>query len=441
MSRESEAEYAVLGAMLLVNESFWKVADLLTPEDFSLPMHKRLFALIGDQVRKGEPADPITLGEIAGDAVCAYALDCQSTTPSAANVIAYADIVRRHAEARRLRQAGQAIASCESYEAAQGLLAAVRPSQAQRLKTVREGLAEMVDGLQVRFDAEGDISGVPTGLASLDALTAGWQPGNLIVCAARPGMGKSAFALQAAIAAGRSLFFSLEMTAGELMERAVANVGQIPHRWLRFPKDAPDYAMESITAHSRDVSKLPLLLDDKAGRDVDAICSLARQAHMQEPLRLIVVDHLGIIARPGKHDPSELGAITAQLKRLAKDLGVPVLLLCQLNRGVEGRPEKRPQLSDLRDSGRIEEDADVVLCLYRDEFYTPQGSPLAGYFEAIVRKNRSGELGTAWAKSLLAQMRLESCDEVRPVSASASTDRNAGFSARGTTRREPATVS
>ena len=144
-------------------------------------------------------------------------------------------------------------------------------------------------------------------------------------------------------------------------------------------------------------------MDDTSGITADACYSRIRQAHMADPLRLAVIDHLGLFDRPGKHDPSEIGLITSGAKRLAKDLGIPVMLLCQLNRGLESRTDKRPQLADLRDSGRIEEDADVVIGLYRDEYYNASG-PLAGYLEAIVLKNRSGEKGTAWAKSPEAAM-------------------------------------
>lgn len=443
MTREHDAEYAVIGALLGANDAFWRVADLLTAEDFTEAMHARIFALVAERMQKGQPADPVTLGEIAGDDVARYAYQCASDCYAPGNLLTYADLVRKHGEGRRLRAAGQRIAQCDDYDAAQALLAAVRPAQAQRIKTATDGLREMAEALQRRYDADGSVSGVPTSLASLDALTAGWQPGNLIIVAARPGMGKSAFALQAAIAAGRTLYSSLEMTAGELTERAVANVGDLPHRWIRFPNDAPDYAGARVTDACKRVVTLPLLIDDSPGLSADAVFSRMRQAHLVEPLRLGIVDHLGLIRRPGKHDPSELGQITAAAKQVAKELSIPVLLLCQLNRGLESRTDKRPTLADLRDSGRIEEDADVVIGLYRDEYYNPdKNAPLAGYCEAIVLKNRSGEKGTAWARSLLGHMRLESCDEPDRPAANAGTNGNGGgFQARGGAGRKPAEVS
>lgn len=423
-----DVEHAVLGSLLTNNAAYWQVADKISADDFSDPRNRAVYLALAEGIRASKPVDPFTLAESHGDELAQYAMPLWSTgLPSSAT--AYADAVRRQGEARRLRKAGQVIASCGSFEEAQAVLAEVRPAQSTKIKSVKEGLSEMALALQRRYDADGEVSGVPTSLASLDALTSGWQPGNLIVVAARPGMGKSAFALQAAIAAGRTFYTSLEMTAGELVERAVANVGALPHRWLRFPLDAPDHASGLVLTTSREVAKLPLLIDDTPGLTADAAFSRIRQAHMVEPLRLAVIDHLGLFARPGKHDPSELGLITAGAKQLAKALGIAVVLLCQLNRGLEGRPNKRPQLSDLRDSGRIEEDADAVIGLYRDEYYYPNG-PLAGYVEAIVLKNRSGELGTAWAKSLLSCMRMESCDAPeRPTETTGSAAPSGGFRA------------
>jgi replicative DNA helicase len=434
-------EDSLLRVLMADNATFWQVAEIVCPDDFS-PKARKLYGAIADAVKAGQSADAVTLADTLGDELGLEAVDIASKAIGvASNVASYARMVAEKGEARRVQQAGARIALCDSYAAAQALLATVRPMQTQKLKSVKDGLGEMVDTLQRRYDANGDVSGIPTGVASLDLLTAGWQPGNLVVLAARPGMGKSAFAVQAAIAAGRTLFFSLEMTAGELMERAVSNIGSIPGRWLRFPRDAPDHAMSLVTEASRKVSMLPLLLDDSAGLTVEAICSRARQEHMADPVKLIIVDHLGLIAREGKHDPSELGAITAQLKRLAKETGATVLLLCQLNRGLEARNDKRPQLSDLRDSGRIEEDADIVLMLYRDEYYT-KGGPLDGFLEIIIRKNRSGEQGTAWAKSLLGCMQLESCDAPeQPIGQAASNDGGGGFKARFGANNQPRPVS
>jgi len=433
MSRPLEAEQAVLGGLMLDPSAIVRVSDLLTAGDFQHKGHQLIFRAIKELFEAGSPYDAVTLGEwfesrgqsgaVQGGS---YLIDLASGTPSAANIRAYAEIVAKVSETARVRSAGQRIALASTYAEGQALLADAAPRRSSALKSVKDGLGEMVESLQRRFDASGDVTGVPTGIASLDALTGGWQPGNLIIAAGRPGMGKSAFAVQAAIAAERALFVSLEMTAGELIERAVCNVGHIPNRWFRFPKEAPDHAMERIGEASKQVAGLRLSFDDSPSLNMDAIECVIRQAHMADPLRLIVVDHLGIIGREGKHDASELGAITARMKRLAKEIA-PVLLLCQLNRGLESRTDKRPMLSDLRDSGRIEEDADMVIGMYRESYYAEHKDPDADYLELLIRKNRSGEQATAWALARLGEMRLESADE--PVRHVAANEGGGGFAA------------
>lgn len=431
----SAAAQNVIGGLLCDNAAYWRIADIVRAEDFPQD-YRGLFARIAEAAANGETYDSVTALDDGYD----FALDLAANTVGTANIEGWARRIADASETRKVRDAGRRIATCESYEDAQTILGSVRPQQMAKVKSVRDGLGEMAASLQRRFDADGMLSGVPTGVESLDLLTGGWQPGNLVIVAGRPGMGKTAYALQNALAAGRTLYFSLEMTAGELIERAVANVGQLPHKWIRFPKDAPDHAMQLIAEASRSVSELPLKIDDSAARTVDGIAAIARQAHMADPLRMIVVDHLGLIARPGRHDASELGAITAALKRLAKETA-PVLLLCQLNRSLESRTDRRPVLADLRDSGRIEEDADVVMAVYRDEEYQPDG-PLAGYVELILRKNRSGEKKTAWARAMLGQMRLESCDAPeRPISEPSADGRRGGISSRFRARSQSSAFS
>lgn len=435
MSRVVDAEQAVLGGVMLVPESYWRINTLLTPDDFTRRDHALIWRAMGDFAAAGRPMDSVTLGEwfeaeglssLVGNG--AYLVDLHSNTPSAANVTAYAEIVAQAGERRRVQQAGRRIAQAESYAEAATLLAEASPRTSSRIKSVKDGASEMVDALQRRFDADGSVTGIPTGLESLDALTAGWQPGSLNILAGRPSMGKTAFAVQSAIAADRVMFLSLEMPAGQLVERAVCNIGGIPYRWFLFPKDAPDYAMERISAATAQVMKLRMSFDDRAGITLDAIEAVVKQAHMLDPLKLIVVDHLGLVARPGKHDPSELGAITSGLKRIAKEVA-PVLLLAQLNRSLESRNDKRPMLSDLRDSGRIEEDADTVIGLYRESYYTKNTDPSTDYLEAIVLKNRNGEKGTAWGLARLGHMRIESADE--PAGQVEQVGGGGGFASRG----------
>lgn len=425
----------VIGGLLVDSSAYWRIANLVVEQDFPKSL-RPLFAYVRDSLSAGEKVDAITAWEAGHES----AIDLASTVYSVANIEAYAKLVAEDGERSRVREAGQRISLAASYSEAQALLAEVRPQQVSKVKSVKDGLGEMVEALQRRYDADGTVTGIPTGVESLDLLTAGWQPTELVVVAGRPGMGKTAFALQAALTGVRTLYFSLEMSAGQLTERAVANIGQIPARWMKFPKDAPDHAMERITDASRKLSTFPLLIDDSPARTVDRIGAITRQLHMADPIGLVVVDHLGLVDRDHRNDASELGQVTKQLKRLAKELNTTVLLLCQLNRDLEKRPDKRPVMADLRDSGRIEEDADVVLALYRDEYYTPNG-PLAGYLEMILRKNRSGEQATAWAKALLGQMRLESCDEPeQSIASAAANDGRGGFASRFSSRSQPRTL-
>lgn len=433
-----EAEQAVIGGIMLDPTAYHRVAEILTEADFTEKAHVVTYRAIRVMMGEGMPIDAITVAEWLESKNCgqyvqggAYLVDLTSNTPSAANIVAYAEIVAKQAEARRIRTAGERIASCGGYAEAQALLAAVRPQQASRLKTATDGLREMVDALQARFDADSVVTGTPTGLASLDEITGGWQAGDLVGIGGATSMGKTAFALQAAIAGGRCYYASLEMMASQLFERVISNVGHIPYRYIRFPKEAPDDFMARLNDAARIAKALPLIVDDQPGLSLDQVAARARQLHMVEPLKLIVVDHLGLMKRPRKHAASELGEIAIGLKNLAKELAVPVLMLVQLNRESKKHDDKRPELEAFRDSGEIEEALDTAVFVYRDEYHNPNG-PLRGYAELIVRKQRQGERNvTAWAKSYLGEMRFESCDAPeRPAGDVASNDGRGGFASR-----------
>lgn len=430
-----EAEQAVLGGILQRPEAYHRVSDVLGEEDFTSRDHIAIYRALRNMLRDGEAVDFITVGDwLAGKGfghLAAYLTDLVANTPGAANITAYAGIVSTQAERRRVQAAGERIAVCESYAEAQAALAAVRPQQTARLKSATDGLREMVDALQARFDADSVVTGTPTGLASLDEITGGWQAGDLVGIGGATSMGKTAFALQAAIAGGRCYYASLEMMASQLFERVISNVGHIPYRHIRFPKEAPDDFMGRLMDAAAVARELPLIVDDQPGLSLDQISSRARQLHMVEPLRLIVVDHLGLMKRPRKHASSELGEIAIGLKNLAKELAVPVLMLVQLNRAGHKADDKRPELEAFRDSGEIEEALDTAVFVYRDEYHNPNG-PLRGYAELIVRKQRQGERNvTAWAKSYLGEMRFESCNEPeRPTGDATGNGSGGGFASR-----------
>jgi replicative DNA helicase len=437
-------EDSLLRVLMADNAAYWRVAEIVCADDFT-PKARALFAAIEAAVKAGEQADSVTLAEKLGDGLGNEAMDIAvNAVGASANVETYAKLVAQRGEAKRVRDAGSRIALVDSFAEAQSLLAAVRPQQAARLKDAEAGLGEMLTAMQARFNADSAVTGTPTGLASLDEITGGWQEGDLIGVGGSTSSGKTAFALQSALAAGRCYYASLEMMAAQLYERVVSNVGHIPYRYIRFPKEAPDEfvckggLMHRAVAEAR---KSPLIVDDQPGLSVEQVSARARQLHMVEPLRLIVVDHLNLIRRPRKHDATELGDIAIALKNLAKELRVPVMVLVQFNRGVG---KERPELDAFRNSGEIEEALDTAVMVYREEYHNPHG-PLAGYAEFIIRKQRQGERNvTAWAKSYLSQMRFESCDEPeqqQPANDAGRNHQRGGFASRYQPRKEPRLVS
>lgn len=424
----SNASDYVIGGLLHESDAYWRIASIVTADDF--PANERaLFSYIVEGVKAGEARDHITAMDAGFDA-----LSYRNAFGSTANIEGWAKLVAEDGERKRVRDAGRRMELCESYAEAQAILAAVRPQQNAQLKTAKDGLREMMEAMKVRFNADSVVTGTPTGLESLDVLTGGWQAGDLIGVGGETSSGKTAFALQCSVAAGRCYYASLEMMASQLFERVVSNVGRIPYRFIRFPTEAPSHIIDPgglLTIATKDAMEIPLIVDDQAGLSFDQIASRARQLHMQEPLKLIVVDHLNLIRRPRKNDAAELGEIAIGLKNLAKDLRVPVMVLVQLNRGQKQRADRRPQLEDFRNSGEIEEALDTAVMVYRDEYHHPDG-PLKGYAEFIIRKQRQGERNvTAWAKSYLSEMRFESADEPeRPTSDAGGNDQRGGFASR-----------
>lgn len=410
----SYAEQNVMGALLCDTSAYWRIADTLRPEDFSRD-NRALFVRIAEAAKEGRLYDVIE----ALDDGFEFALDLINVTVSSANIEGWARRMAGTSEVGKVRDAGARIAQCESYAEALDLLAAVRPHEAARVKSVTDGLTEMVDALQARYNAGGALTGVPTGVESLDALTNGWQPGNLIVLVGETSMGKSAMALQCALAAaqyakgrGQSvLYFSLEMTVCELTERAVCNLGNFPLRWVTSPldEDNPKNAMDFVRTGSRLLKELPLLIDDQCGLSLEQIVARATQVHMRTPLAFVVVDYMHIMARPRRNDVAELGGIATGLKNLSKTLGIPVMALHQLNRSNANNASRRPTLFDIRASGEIAETANTVLAVYRSEVARPTLGPLLGTAECLILKQRQGRRDVrAWMKSRLANMRFES---------------------------------
>ncbi|MFK3941881.1 replicative DNA helicase [Pseudomonas monteilii] len=409
-----EAEHGVLGAMLRQPHLIDVLSDDLAADAFAWEDNADLYRLILELHADGQPVDVITLSDRrvelpSGTRTLGYAGEIQANTPSVANAKSYAQIIRERAICRQLAAAAERISEVAHEQAdiedkislAQsivlGLDGAGNDGECQMIGDI---LAEHVEILQERLDRyeQGIVmDGLSTGIPDLDSYTLGLKPGQMIVVAGRPAMGKTTLAMNVAADVGIKqrkpvLVISLEMSKTQLMDRLIAAVGGIPLPSLKTGVCAADYAAQlaAATLHLRDA---PICVSDVPTMTMPRIRSIARrQAHRMGGLGLVVIDYLGLMEGEGKGRTEDVTAMSRQIKLLARELGCPVIVLSQLNRGCESRPDKRPVLSDLRESGAIEQDADIVMFVYRDEVYHPNTQD-KGIGEILIRKNRDGEIG------------------------------------------------
>ncbi len=431
-----EAEQAVLGGVLLVNEAFAEVSGWLAAEDFYRRDHQRIFQAVTELAGKDQPFDAVTVGDWLNDRGesdlvdgGAYLIELASTTPSAANVRAWGEIVRENASRRALIGIGTALAN-DAFDP-QGKSADELAGEAGRelaaLETSKRGgcilSAQQVGKLwsadfKARYENGGQIQGLCLPWAAFNRRTGGLNPGDLIIAAGRPGMGKSAFAINAATSVAlrgqRALIFSLEMSAAQIFNRALASITDVPLAWLKAPDPDHEEYWARVPVGTKQLRDSGLLIDDTAGLSWQQIEARTRREAMRGALSLIVVDHLHLIPLPGKtRETVEIGHITAGAKKLAKTHGCPVILLSQLNRSLESRQGKRPVMSDLRESGNIEQDADVIVFIYRDDYYAEQeGRPsqAPGVVELHIAKHREGEPGRVLATAALGFGRIDDRD-------------------------------
>jgi replicative DNA helicase len=416
-----EAEQSVLGGLLLDNSAWDRIADRIGAEDFYRHDHRLIFQQIARLIDQSKPADTVTVFEAlqgagqAGD--CGglpYLNALAQNTPSAANIRRYAEIVRERAVLRNLASVGEEIAISAREPQGRDAKQILDEAEGKVFRIAEQGardragfvrlerlLTRVVERIQELFERSGanDVTGVPTGFADLDSKTCGLQPGDLIIIAGRPSMGKTALALNigehVAIDLGMPVaLFSMEMGAAQIALRMLGSVGRIDQQRLRTGR-LNDEDWPRLSEAIERMHAAPLYIDETAALNALELRARARRlAREYKQLGLIVVDYLQLMSASaaGENRATEISEISRSLKALAKELKVPVVALSQLNRTVETRTDKRPVMSDLRESGAIEQDADVILFIYRDEVYNPDSSD-KGIAEIIIGKQRNGPIG------------------------------------------------
>ena len=421
-----EAEQSVLGAMLVDREAIAKVSEILRAEDFYREAHKIIYTLMLELYNKNEAVDYITLTDILtlnkkleDVGGLAYITSLSKAVPTSANVKYHADIVREKSQLRQMVRAGTEIAAMgynpddelpvlidKSEKLVLDIANGQRQSDFEDIGTVAMKVADNVSSI---LERKGGLIGLPTGFVDLDQLTSGLQNSDFIILAARPSMGKTAFALNLvqniALRAHKKMgrkdpctvaFFSLEMSKEQLVSRMLCSEGQIDSQRLRVGElTEDDWSRFWETCNV--LSGAKIFIDDTAGITAMEMRSRARRLKAEQGLDLIVVDYLQLMQGSGKHNSmgdrqQEVSEISRSLKALARELNVPIIALSQLSRGVEARQVKRPMLSDLRESGSLEQDADIVAFLYREDYYNPETENK--HTELIIAKHRNGPVDT-----------------------------------------------
>lgn len=417
-----EAEQSILGGLLIDNNAWEKITDLLQPNDFYRFDHRLIFQHIAQLIDKGRPADIVTVFESLAavskaDDVggLAYLNELAQNTPSAANIRQYAQIVKDRGVLRRLITASDEIASSAFQTQGRDVkdildtaekrifeIAEEDPRASQDFQKLTPLLSQVVERVEELYhrDNKNDVTGIPTGFIDLDRKTSGLQPGDLVIVAGRPSMGKTAFAINigehVAIEQGMPVaIFSMEMSGVQLAMRMLGSIGRLDQQRLRTgqltEEDWPNlsYAVQKM-------NETPVYIDETPALSATTLRSKSRRlARNCGQLGLIIVDYLQLMssnADGGDNRAIEIGEMSRGLKALAKELNCPVIALSQLNREVDKRPDKRPKMSDLRESGAIEQDADLILFIYRDEVYNPD-TPAKGTAEIIIGKQRNGPIG------------------------------------------------
>ena len=413
-----EAEQSLIGGLMLDTLAWDKIADVIVSDDFYRKDHQLIFASIADLVETGSPTDVVTVsehldnrGELENAGGLGYLATLANETAGAANARAYAKILRERATLRALISAGNEIAgsafsndgrtASEVLDDAEKLVFQIAEQGARGkkgFKSLKEILPATVDRIDLLHQSDGDITGISTGFNEFDKLTAGLQSGDLVIVAGRPSMGKTTLAVNMAenAAIGSKVptaIFSMEMPAEQLAFRMISSLGRVDQTHLRTG-NFPDEDWSRINTAVQLMTEAPIFIDDTPGLSPGEIRARARRLQREHGLGLVVVDYLQLMQVPGSKEnrATEISEISRGLKALAKEMNCPVIALSQLNRGVEQRTDKRPVMSDLRESGAIEQDADIIVFIYREEVYN-QDTPRKGVADIAIAKQRNGPIG------------------------------------------------
>lgn len=425
------AEQSVLGCLLLENAAFDEVADILHADHFYSDVHQLIYSTVGRLRESGRAIDVVTLGDelnernqLANIGGVPYLLEILETVPHAAHVKHYAEIVRDKWIQRSLTQACTEVLQ-DCYEGSDDTADVLKSAEQKIFRifeqqetasriSMDEIMHETLDRINLRIGKQGNISGLSTGFKDLDMQTNGFQPSELVIIAARPSMGKTALVCNMAewvTGAGETatVIFSLEQSKLELAERFLCIRARLDGHRLRKGLLEPD-ERDALLQASDELSRLPLFIDDTPGRTVAQIGAICRRLKRRNQLGLVIIDYLQLIEPEDKRANREqqIAQITRRLKGIAKENNLPLIALSQLNRGVELREDKRPRLADLRESGAIEQDADIVMFLHRPDAYNSDDRP--GLAEVIVAKHRSGPTGIVSLQWRKESMRFDNYD-------------------------------
>ncbi|HEY4565990.1 replicative DNA helicase [Planococcaceae bacterium Storch 2/2-2] len=412
-----EAERSVLGAILLEPEALITASEIILPTDFYKIGHQKIFDAMLALSDRGEPVDVVTVTEqlsatqeLENVGGMSYLAELATAVPTSAHVEQYAKIIEEKSTLRRLIRTAADIIE-DGYTREDEVEEVVAQAEARMMevsnrknsgdfRSIDDVLVETFANIEVLHQHQGEVTGIPTGFDDLDKITAGFQRNDLIIVAARPSVGKTAFALNIAQNVGTKTdenvaIFSLEMGADQLVMRMLCAEGNINAQSLRTG-DLTDEDWDKLVMATGTLSNAGIYIDDSPGLRVNEIRSKCRRLKQEHGLGMIIIDYLQLISgsgRSGENRQQEVSEISRSLKGLARELEVPVIALSQLSRGVEQRQDKRPMMSDLRESGSIEQDADIVSFLYRDDYYDKE-SESSNMIEIIIAKQRNGPTGT-----------------------------------------------